>query len=69
MAGSEFSRAWTTATAISRERDVADIEEAAVTTTGAADDDRAEEDEVRNRPADKLLKVEHGWDMLKTKIP
>jgi len=66
MAGSEFSRAWATATAISLEIDVVDIEEAAVTATGAADDDEAEEDEVRNRPADKLLKVERGWDMLKT---
>ena len=46
---------------------MADIEEATITTTGAEDDDRAEEDQVKNRPADKLLKVERGWDVLRTK--
>ena len=67
MAGSEFSRAWATATAISLEKDVADVEEAAVTTTGVADDDGAEEEEVKNRPAYMILKVERGWDMLEQK--
>ena len=67
MAGSEFSRAWATATAISLEMYVAGIEEAAITTTGYADYDRADEDEVKNRPADRLLKIERDWDMLKTK--
>ena len=66
MAGSEFSKAWATATAISLDIDVVDIDEAAVTITGAADDDRADDDEVKNRPADKLLKVERGWDILRT---
>ena len=43
-------------------------EEVAVTTNGTAKDDRAEEDKVKNRAADKLLKVnECGWDMLGTK--
>lgn len=65
MAGSEFSTDWATATAVSLDIDKADIDEAAVTITGAADDDWADEDEVENRPAEKLLKVEHGWDMLK----
>lgn len=48
MAGIEFSRAWATATAISPERDVADTEEAVITTTGAIEDDEAEQDEVKN---------------------
>ena len=69
MTGSEFSRAWATATAISLEKDVADVEEAAETTTGAADDGGATEEEGKNRPADRLLKVERGWDMLRTTIP
>ena len=47
MTGSEFSRAWAVAFAISLEREVADTEEVAVTTTGAAEDDGAEEDELR----------------------
>lgn len=66
MARSEFSKAWTTATALSLDIDVVNIDKATVTVTGAADNDRANEDEVKNRPADKLLKVEHGWDILKT---
>ena len=52
MARSEFSTEWAMAIAISLERDVADTEE----------------DEVKNRPVDKLLKVKRSWDMLKTKI-
>jgi len=40
-----------------------DIEEATITTTGAADNDGANDD----KAADKLLKVESGWDMLKKK--
>ena len=43
-----------------------DTEEAAITTTGA-EDNGAAEDIVKNRPADKLLKVERGWDVLRTK--
>lgn len=66
MAGSEFSKVWGTDTTISLDIDVADIDEAAVTITGAADDDEADKDEVKNWPAEKLLKVERGWDMLKT---
>ena len=66
MAGSEFSKAWATTTALSLDIDVLDIYKAMVTVTGAADNDRADEDEVKNRPADKLLKVERGWDTLKT---
>ena len=69
MAGSEFSRVLAAATAILLQKDVADVEEAAVTTTGAADDGGAMEEEVKNSPADRLLKVEHGWDMLRTLIP
>jgi len=65
-AGSEFSKAWATATALSLDIDVVDIDKATVTVTGVADNDRADEDEVKNRPADKLLKVERGWDILKT---
>ena len=57
---------WGTDTTISLDIDVADIDEAAVTITGAADDDEADKDEVKNWPAEKLLKVERGWDMLKT---
>ena len=56
MAGSELSL----------DVDVVDIDKATVTVTGAADNDRADEAEVKNRPADKLLKVERGWDILKT---
>ena len=67
MASSEFFRAWATATAILMERDVEDTKEAAVTTTGTAEDDGARGDVVENRPADKLLKVERGWVMLRTK--
>ena len=65
MAGSEFSKAWTTATVLSLDIDVVDIDKATVTVTRAADNDRADEDEVKNRPADKLLKVKRGWDILK----
>ena len=66
MAGSKFSKAWTTATALSLDIDVVGIDKATVTVTRAADNDRADEDEVKNRPADKLLKVKRGWDILKT---
>ena len=66
MAGSEFSKAWATDTAVSLDIDKADIDEAAVTMTGAADDDGADDDEVENRPAEKLLTVERDWDILKT---
>lgn len=71
MASSEFSRVWATATEISLEKDVAYTEEAAVTIFGIAEEDGAEEDEVfegqktrevKNRPTDKLLKVESGWE-------
>ena len=65
IARSEFSKVWATATTISLKIDVADIEEAAVTTTRAADNDGANKDVVKNRPANKLLKVECGWYMLK----
>ena len=58
IAGNEFSSAWSIATAVLLEIDLADIEEATITTTGAAD---------KLEPADKLLKVESGWDMLKAK--
>ena len=68
MAGSEFSRVWASATEISLERDVAYTEEATVTTIGVAQDNGAKEDEVKNRPADRMLKVERGWEML-TKKP
>ena len=57
MAGSEFSTDWATATAVSLDIDKADIDEAALTITGVADDDWADEDEVENRPAEKLLKI------------
>ena len=60
MAGSEFSDVRAMATAISMERDVEDTEDTVVTTTGAA-----EEDVVENKPADKLLKVERGCDILR----
>lgn len=66
MAGSEFSKAWATAPTLSLDIDVVDIDKATVTVIRAADNDRADEEEVKNRPADKLLKVERGWDILKT---
>ena len=55
------------ATAISLEIDEADMEEATITTTWAADDGGEDEDEVKNRPANMLLKVKCSWDILKTK--
>lgn len=63
MAGSELSRAWAMSTAILLERDMEDTEAAALTTTGATEDDGAAEDIVKNRPADRLLEVEHSWVM------
>ena len=51
MAGNKFSRAWSMATAILLEIDLADIEEATITTTGAADNDGANEDEVKKKKA------------------
>jgi len=66
-ADSEFSRVWAMPTAILLERDMEDTEEVAVTTTGAAEDDGAAEDLVKNRPADRLLEVEHNWVMLRIK--
>ena len=69
MAGNKFCWVWATATEISLEKDVAYTEEAAVTIFGIAEEDGAEEDEVKNRPADKLLKVESGWKMLRTQKP
>ena len=54
MAGSKFSETWATATTILLDIDVVDI------------DDRVNEYKVKNRPADKLLKVKLGWDILKT---
>ena len=32
----------------------------------ATDSDEADKGEVKNRPAEKLLKVKHSWDNLKT---
>ena len=61
-AGSEFFRVWAMATAISLEIDEADMEEATITTTWAADDGGEDEDEVKNRPANMLLKVKCSWD-------
>lgn len=52
-ADSEFSRVWAMPTAILLERDMEDTEEAAVTTTGRAEDDGAAEDLVKNRSADR----------------
>ena len=69
MAGNKFCWVWATATEISLEKDVAYTEEAAVTIFGIAEEDGAEEDEVKDRPTDKLLKVESGWEMLRTKNP
>ena len=66
MAGSKFSKVWATITAILLDIDAVDIDKAAVTVTGAADDDGADKDKVKNRPAHKLLKVKHSWDNLKT---
>ena len=63
MAGSEFSSAWAMAAVISfREVDAA--VEAAVTITGASEDGAVDEGAVKNTPADKLLLVERGWDIL-----
>ena len=67
MAGSEFSRAWLTPTAILLERDVEDTEAPTATATGAAEDDGAAEDVVKNRPADRLSEVEHSWVTLMIK--
>ena len=64
---SEFSKVWAMSTAILLERDMEDTEGAAVTTTGAAKDDGAAEDLVKNRPADRLLEVEHNWVRLRIK--
>ena len=51
--GREFSRAWSTATAILLEINLADIEEATITTARAADDDGANEDEVKKKKASR----------------
>ena len=67
VASSEFSRRWAMAPAILLERDVEGTEDAAISTTGGGEDDGATEDVVKNRPANKLLKVECCWDMLRTK--
>ena len=61
----KFSNAWRTANAISLERDEEGTEDASVTKTGAAEDNGTEEDGVKNKPADKLLKVERGCVILR----
>lgn len=57
MAGTEFSKVWVTAITILLQRDVA-----------GAEDDWAEEDKVKNRQADKLLKVECSEDVCGAKL-
>lgn len=52
MAGTEFSTVWVTTLL---QRDVAGAEEATITIAEVAEDDRAGEDKVKNRQADKLL--------------
>ena len=64
MAGSEFSSAWAMVVTILFEREVDAAVEAAVTITGASEDGAVDEGAVKNTPADKLLLVEHGWDIL-----
>ena len=61
MAENEFSRAWSTATAILLEIDLADIEEATITATGAADDDGANEDEVEKKKASRQAFEGQKW--------
>jgi len=54
--------------AILLERDMEGTEDATISTTGGAKDDGATEDVVKNRPANKLLKVECCLDMLRTNL-
>ena len=64
MAGTEFSAVWVTTLL---QRDVAGAEEATITITEVAEDDRAGEDKVKNSQADKLLKVECSEDVFGAK--
>ena len=61
MAGNELSRAWSTASAILLEVDLTDIEEATITTTGAADDDGANGDEVKKKKASRQAFEGRKW--------